>query len=171
MQYTMPRFARLLFGALVLLQLPVAVLSHAADTNAATTAATAQKLTVYKNPLCFCCKRWMKHLHQAGIETEVVNTTHMSEVKGQWGVPEGMHSCHTAVWQQKYVFEGHVPARYIRQYLSNPPEGSFGLTVPGMPIGSPGMEQGEKFEPYNIYLLMRGGDYRFYKRVKQPESD
>ncbi|WP_404931997.1 DUF411 domain-containing protein [Microbulbifer hainanensis] len=95
----------------------------------------------------------------------------MSEIKGQWGVPQGMGSCHTAVWQQKYVFEGHVPARFIRQYLSNPPKGSFGLTVPGMPEGSPGMYDGKKFEPYNIYLLMRGGDYQFYKRVEHPDTE
>ncbi|WP_346840168.1 DUF411 domain-containing protein [Microbulbifer sp. SAOS-129_SWC] len=127
-------------------------------------------LVVYKNPLCFCCRKWMAHLHKAGIRTRTDNSVHMGEIKGQWGVPAGMQSCHTAVWQQKYVFEGHVPARLIRQYLSDPPEGSFGLTVPGMPKGSPGMDDGGEFEPYNVYLLMRGGDYRFYTRVTERES-
>ena len=130
----------------------------------------AEPLVVHKGPLCFCCKKWISHLHSQGIETEVENTTNMSEIKGQWGIPTGMNSCHTAVFQQKYVFEGHVPARYIRKYLSAPPEGSFGLTVPGMPEGSPGMYDGKKFTPYNIYLLMRGGDYRFYARVERPEG-
>ncbi|MCW8128228.1 DUF411 domain-containing protein [Microbulbifer halophilus] len=127
-------------------------------------------LVVHKNPLCFCCKKWMAHLHRRGIETSTDNTTNMSRIKGQWAIPEGMHSCHTAVLNKKYVFEGHVPARFIRKYLSNPPEGSYGLTVPGMPEGSPGMYKGKDFEPYNIYLLMRGGDYRFYVRVEKPES-
>ena len=171
MRFTMPRLPETLISCAVLvLALLSASLLHAEDTPAAA-ASSANTLTVYKNPFCFCCKKWIKHLHGAGIQTNVVNSTNMSEIKGQWGVPEGMGSCHTAVWQQKYVFEGHVPARYIRQYLSNPPEGSFGLSVPGMPAGSPGMYDGKKFEPYNIYLLMRGGDYQFYKRIDHPDTE
>ncbi|WP_234994856.1 DUF411 domain-containing protein [Microbulbifer donghaiensis] len=95
----------------------------------------------------------------------------MSKVKEQWGLPEGMTSCHTAVWHGKYVFEGHVPARLINKFLADPPEGSFGLTVPGMPDGSPGMYRGGEFEPYNVYLLLSGGDYRFYTRIEKPEDD
>ncbi|WP_250460754.1 DUF411 domain-containing protein [Microbulbifer litoralis] len=133
-------------------------------------AGLAEPLLVHKGPFCFCCKKWIAHLNREGIETEVDNATNMSEIKGQWAIPEGMHSCHTAVLDGKYVFEGHVPARFIRKYLGNPPEGSYGLTVPGMPKGSPGMYEGKDFKPYNIYLLMRGGDYRFYARVEKPES-
>lgn len=134
-------------------------------------ALTPENFTVYKGPFCFCCKRWIKHLEHEGVKPEVVTTGKMSEIKGQWAVPDGLHSCHTAVWNQRYVFEGHVPARYIRQFLSNPPANAVGLTVPGMPEGSPGMYEGKNFEPYNIYLLLRGGDYEFYARVDRPEAE
>lgn len=143
--------------------------SGAADSPVVAVAQLSEPLVVHKGPLCFCCKKWIAHLQREGIEAEVDNAVNLSEIKGQWGVPNGMHSCHTAIWKEKYVFEGHVPARYIRKYLSNPPEGSFGLTVPGMPEGSPGMYDGKTFKSYNIYLLMRGGDYRFYARVEKPE--
>lgn len=138
---------------------------HASDSASAT---NSDGFVVYKNPLCFCCKKWIRHLESGGLNTKVSNRIDMSEIKGQRGVPQGMGSCHTAVWHGKYVFEGHVPARYIQQFLADPPEGSFGLAVPGMPVGSPGMYDGKNFEPYTIYLLLRGGDYRFYARVEKP---
>jgi hypothetical protein len=172
MQNCVSRLWRFLMTALLL----SAVQLQAQGTSSNESAAVAvmqlsEPLVVHKGPLCFCCRKWIAHLHNQGIETEVDNTTNMGKIKGQWGIPSGMHSCHTAVLQQKYVFEGHVPARYIRKYLSAPPEGSFGLTVPGMPEGSPGMYDGRTFEPYNIYLLMHGGDYRFYARVEKPEAE
>jgi len=163
----MQKFAEHALAALTVLLIVAAGPVSAAGSEGATQA--DEVLTVYKNPLCFCCRKWMAHLHESGIKTRTVNSTQMSEIKGQWGVPAGMQSCHTAVWQQQYVFEGHVPARLIRKYLSDPPEGSFGLTVPGMPKGSPGMDDDGEFEPYTVYLLMRGGDYRFYTRVTQRE--
>lgn len=132
-------------------------------------AAHSDVFTVYKHPLCFCCKKWVQHLNHAGLQTDVAYRGDMSKVKGVWGVPQGMESCHTAVWHGEYVFEGHVPARFIRQFLAAPPEGSFGLSVPGMPEGSPGMYDGGEFEPYVVYLLLRGGDYRFYAKVDKPE--
>ncbi|MFC6631682.1 DUF411 domain-containing protein [Microbulbifer taiwanensis] len=136
----------------------------------AAAASDSDSFVVYKHPLCFCCKKWIRHLEHGGLTTGVGYRLDMSEVKGQWGVPQGMESCHTAVWHGKYVFEGHVPARYIWQFLADPPQDSFGLSVPGMPAGSPGMYDGKTFEPYNIYLLLRGGDYRFYARVENPQD-
>jgi len=164
MPFTMRRFVE---SRLRLFALLVALGTGAAGAAEST---EADILTVYKHPLCFCCKKWIEHLNREGIGTRVVNSMDMSEVKGRWGLPRGMESCHTAIWHDQYVFEGHVPARYIRQYLEKPPEGSFGLTVPGMPAGSPGMYNGGDFEPYNIYLLLRGGDYRFFARVEEAES-
>ncbi|UHQ55675.1 DUF411 domain-containing protein [Microbulbifer sp. YPW16] len=129
-------------------------------------------ITVYKHRFCFCCKRWMEHLQGNGMQTPVVNASNdeLSELKGKWRIPTGMQGCHTGVFNGEYVFEGHVPARLIRKFLANPPEGSIGLTVPGMPKGSPGMYDGDKFSPYTVYLVMRDGDYRFYARVEQPEA-
>ncbi|SHE61965.1 Uncharacterized conserved protein [Microbulbifer donghaiensis] len=143
-------------------------LSYAAEPATGT---ADDALTVYKHRLCFCCKRWIEHLNANGLQAQVAYRGNMSKVKEQWGLPEGMTSCHTAVWHGKYVFEGHVPARLINKFLADPPEGSFGLTVPGMPDGSPGMYRGGEFEPYNVYLLLSGGDYRFYTRIEKPEDD
>ncbi|WP_237056445.1 DUF411 domain-containing protein [Microbulbifer sediminum] len=114
----------------------------------------------------------MEHLQANGMQTPVVNASNdeLSVLKGKWRIPNGMQGCHTGVIDGKYVFEGHVPARLIRKFLANPPEDSLGLTVPGMPEGSPGMYDGENFAPYTVYLVMRDGDYRFYARVDEPET-
>ncbi|WP_444939281.1 DUF411 domain-containing protein [Microbulbifer sp. JMSA002] len=130
----------------------------------------AAKLIVYKHPLCFCCKKWMAHLKEKDFTATSVFKVNMQEVKRKWGIPRGMEGCHTAVWRDQYVFEGHVPAMYIQNFLASPPVGSVGLIVSGMPVGSPGMEDGEKFEPYNIYLLLQNGDYRLYARIEKPKK-
>lgn len=130
-----------------------------------------EDLTVFKHRFCFCCKDWIEHLQSAGMSPAVTNRSDMGKVKSQWAIPEGFGSCHTAVWRDRYVFEGHVPARLIRQFLSDPPENALGLSVPGMPEGSPGMYKGKDFEPYNVYLLLLGGDYQLYARVTQAEQE
>ncbi|WP_444922615.1 DUF411 domain-containing protein [Microbulbifer sp. CnH-101-G] len=127
-------------------------------------------MVVYKHPLCFCCNKWITHLKENDLETTSVFKVDMQGVKRKWGIPRGMEGCHTAIWHDRYVFEGHVPALHIQKFLASPPEGSVGLIVAGMPIGSPGMEDGEKFEPYNIYLLLKGGDYRLYARIEKPDE-
>jgi len=78
-------------------------------------------------------------------------------VKDSLQIPRETRSCHTAVSKQGYVFEGHVPARYIQRFLSNPVKGAIGLAVPALPVGSPGMELGDKFTPYEILLLKQDG--------------
>ncbi|WP_444945099.1 DUF411 domain-containing protein [Microbulbifer sp. VTAC004] len=128
------------------------------------------KIIVYKHPLCFCCKKWVSHLRENQLQASSVFKVDMQAVKKQWGVPKGMEGCHTAVWQGRYVFEGHVPAQFIQKFLTSPPKDSVGLMVPGMPIGSPGMEAKDKFEPYNIYLLLQDGDYRLYARIEDPRA-
>lgn len=163
----MPRSAKFTLYMLALAASLCASVSYAVEPAATTDNNT---FVVYKHRFCFCCKHWIEHLNTNGIQTEVAYRGDMTEVKGRWGVPEGMGGCHTAVWRGKYVFEGHVPARLINKFLADPPEGSFGLAVPGMPDGSPGMYRGGEFEPYNVYLLLGGGDYRFYARVEQPEE-
>jgi len=125
---------------------------------------------VYKHPLCFCCKKWIKHLQDNKLQASSIFKVDMQAIKRQWGIPRGMEGCHTAVWQGRFVFEGHVPAQYIQKFLASPPEGGIGLIVPGMPIGSPGMEVKNQFESYNIYLLLRDGDYRLYARIENPDA-
>ncbi|WP_226646677.1 DUF411 domain-containing protein [Microbulbifer variabilis] len=129
-------------------------------------------LIVYKHPLCFCCNKWITHLKENNLEATSVFKVNMQGVKRKWGIPRGLEGCHTAVWHDKYIFEGHVPALHIQKFLAAPPDGSVGLMVAGMPVGSPGMEMedGEKFEPYNIYLLLKNGDYRLYARIEKPDE-
>lgn len=126
-------------------------------------------IIVYKSPFCLCCKEWMTHLEQNAFKVGSENGLDTAAVKQKWGVPATMQGCHTGVWKNQYVFEGHVPARLIRKFLASPPKNSIGLAVPGMPQGSPGMYRGGDFEPYVVYSIQSDGGYRFYEKVTQPE--
>lgn len=106
---------------------------------------------VYKSPSCQCCARWVEHLEVSGFQVEVENQQNMGVIKQRLGVPNGLGSCHTAVVGD-YVIEGHVPATDIQRLLREQPD-ARGLTVPGMPIGSPGMEQGSRQDPYDVLLF------------------
>ncbi|MDH3978696.1 MAG: DUF411 domain-containing protein, partial [Gammaproteobacteria bacterium] len=116
----------------------------AGDGNAAAVA-KIERLTVYKSPTCGCCKVWIKHVNQAGFKTATEQPANLNDVKSELGVPPQVRSCHTAVSESGYVFEGHIPAKLIKRFLADPPDDALGLTVPGMPVGSPGMESGGRF--------------------------
>jgi hypothetical protein len=122
-------------------------------------------LDVYKSPSCHCCVDWMKHLEQDGIGTRSHHPDDLDAQKAGHGIPEGYTSCHTGVSADGYVFEGHVPAKYIRRFLANPPPDARGLLVPGMPLGSPGMESDDFFMPYKIMLLKKDGSVALYASV------
>ncbi len=81
-------------------------------------------------------------------------------------MPVRYGSCHTAVTENGYVFEGHVPARYIAQFLNDPPAGAVGLSVPAMPVGSPGMEYKDEFMPYQVLLVNKDGSVEVYASVE-----
>lgn len=119
-------------------------------------------MTVYKDPNCGCCGAWIDHARAAGFDVEVKDTDQMHVVKGMFGVPEELASCHTATIDG-HVVEGHVPADTLARYLEDTPEGAKGLAVPGMPIGSPGMEQGGYTEPYDIVTFEADGDTAVYE--------
>jgi hypothetical protein len=104
--------------------------------------------TVYKSPTCNCCAKWVDHLEQAGF-TVTVKQESGAAVKQRFGVPRELASCHTATIGN-YVVEGHVPAQDVKRLLAQQPEQTAGLAVPGMPIGSPGMERGNQVDPYNV---------------------
>ncbi len=108
-------------------------------------------MTVYKSPWCGCCTAWIKHMQDNGFSVAVREQEDLSGVKSLYGVPEPLHSCHTAEIDG-YVIEGHVPAEDVLRLLSERPD-ARGLAVPGMPIGSPGMEQGDEKEPYPVVLF------------------
>ena len=122
-------------------------------------------LTVLKSPTCGCCVKWMEHLHDNGFSTAVEEPENLAQQKTQLGISPRYRSCHTGVSAQGYVFEGHVPSKFIYEFLGAPPEGSIGLSVPGMPVGSPGMEVGDRFMPYEILLLHKDGSSEIYAEI------
>jgi hypothetical protein len=117
-------------------------------------------VVVYKNATCGCCALWVDHLRAHGFPVEVHDVDNMSPVKERVGVPPAMGSCHTAE-VGGYFIEGHVPAADIQRLLEQKPDAK-GLTVPGMPIGSPGMEQGDRADAYDVYLVNRDGTTSVY---------
>jgi hypothetical protein len=126
------------------------------------TAAEAPKLVVYKNATCGCCGLWVEHMRKAGFAAEVHDVDNMSPIKERVGVPYSMGSCHTAQ-VGGYFVEGHVPAEQVLRLLKEKPKAK-GLTVPAMPIGSPGMEQGDTKQPYEVHLVNQDGTTTVYAR-------
>jgi hypothetical protein len=124
-------------------------------------AALAQKqaapkvlVEVWKDPNCGCCKDWVSHLEAAGFAVKV-NETGNETVRAKLGIPQKLGSCHTAL-VGGYAVEGHVPAADIRKLLKDKPQ-AVGLTVPGMPVGSPGMDgaiYGKRRDPYDVLLVL-----------------
>ena len=126
-------------------------------------------LTVYKTPTCGCCGKWVDHIEAAGYETDVRVLENLSAIKRSNGIAPTHQSCHTAVTNEgDYVFEGHVPAKYITQFLQDPPDNARGLVVPAMPVGSPGMEYKDQFSPYDVLLLKADGSYEIFAHVSGP---
>lgn len=122
-------------------------------------------LNVYKSPTCGCCTLWIDHLEAEGFSSRIHHPDDLNPVKQKYGVAPQYQSCHTAVTREGLVFEGHVPAQVIKRFLAEKPEGAIGLAVPGMPIGSPGMEMGTRFSPYDVLLLKADGSSSVYVRI------
>ena len=121
----------------------------------------ATDITVYKSPTCGCCSQWIAHLESSGFRVEAINLTDLSAVKREHGIRPAFTSCHTAV-VDGYVIEGHVPARDIQRLLTDRPDVA-GLAVPGMPVGSPGMD-GPNPQPYNVLTFDAEGNTSVYAR-------
>jgi hypothetical protein len=141
--------------------------------GAATTpvqASTNEDITVYKNRYCGCCHKWIEHLEQSGLTVAVVNVDSTSSVRSRLGVPGSMASCHTAI-AGDYWIEGHVPADLIARLLEERPADIEGIAVPGMPVGSPGME-GPNAVAYDILALKSDGSRDVYatREGKSPVS-
>lgn len=117
-------------------------------------------ITVHKDPNCGCCSGWIKHLERAGFKADVRHGEDLAELKKRLGVPDDLASCHTAE-VGGYIIEGHVPAEAILKLLAEKPN-ARGLAVPGMPIGSPGME-GADPTPYDVTLFGAAGNQRFMR--------
>ncbi|MEO2278892.1 DUF411 domain-containing protein [Pseudoalteromonas pernae] len=130
----------------------------------------ARELIVLKTPSCGCCKKWISHIVEQGFEAEGKDFYDINPFKSQLGIAPNYRSCHTAISREGYAFEGHVPAKFIRQFLSEKHEDAIGLSVPAMPIGSPGMEVEDKFMPYQVLLLFKDGTSKPYAKVNTYEE-
>jgi hypothetical protein len=127
----------------------------------AAAAAARPEITVHKSPTCGCCAQWVAHLRASGFPVRVEDHDDLSAVKRRHAVPTGLQSCHTAL-VEGYVVEGHVPADVIDQLLRERPRVA-GVAVPGMPIGSPGMEvPGRLAERYQVMTFDRDGHTTVY---------
>ncbi|WP_371379718.1 DUF411 domain-containing protein [Thalassotalea aquiviva] len=130
----------------------------------------AIELMVYKTPTCGCCSKWIDHLEQQDLKTQSKDLQDLSMIKAKFGIKPNMRSCHTGVSKDGYIFEGHVPAKFIKQFLAHPPANAIGLSVPAMPIGSPGMEMNNQFMPYHIMVLFKDGSHQVYASVRSLEE-
>lgn len=144
--------------------LPAGLAVFAAD------ATTARTLDVYKDPSCGCCASWIQHMQEHGFASTVHHPADLNATKLQLGVPTPLQSCHTAVTSDGFVFEGHVPAKTIGEFLAAPPENALGLAAPGMPMGSPGMEMGGRFTPYDVMLLRKDGSSAVYAHISTAQQ-
>jgi hypothetical protein len=125
-------------------------------------AAEEQIVTVYKDPTCGCCSGWVSHLQQAGFTVKTIETADLEPIKMRLGVPNDLAACHTAQIGG-YVIEGHVPATALKRLLDDKPS-AIGLAVPGMPVGSPGMEEGSA-EPYEVVMFGLAGRRTYMRFV------
>jgi hypothetical protein len=123
----------------------------------ASAADTVPSIEVWKSATCKCCGAWVKHLEANGFTVKVnaAEPSTLVALKRQAGIGDKLASCHTAMIDG-YVIEGHVPGTDIKRLVAERPE-AIGLAVPGMPLGSPGMEQGAEFEPYDVLLIKKDG--------------
>ena len=122
---------------------------------------------VWKSPTCGCCAAWVDHMRKAGFTVNVSEVDDTGPTRKRLGMPANLGSCHTAL-VGGYVLEGHVPADDVKRLLRTKPTG-LGLTVPGMPVGSPGMEMGPRLDPYDVLLVQRDGStsvFSHYPKTK-----
>lgn len=126
------------------------------------TAAHAATMTVYKDPSCGCCGKWVEHVEKHGFIVKTVATEDMMAVKKRLGVPDAQMSCHTTK-VGNYVVEGHVPAADIKRLLAQKPK-ARGIAVAGMPMGAPGMEHGDHRQPYSTMLIGADGKTSVFAR-------
>ncbi len=134
-------------------------------TSTALNAKPKPQVQVWKTPSCGCCQAWVEHMQNEGFSVTSHNVEDTSPIRANAGIPTSMGSCHTALIGGLAI-EGHVPAKEIRRLLAE--TATFrstvvGLSVPAMPIGSPGMEQGSRRDPFNVILILKNNTSRIYQ--------
>ena len=130
-------------------------------------AASEVSLLVHKTPTCGCCKMWVEHLDKNGFSPVVEDHKSLQTIKEKYNIKPKYQSCHTGVSKDGYIFEGHIPSKYITQFLSEEHPNAIGLSVPGMPLGSPGMEVEGMFTPYDVLILFKDGSSKVYAEVRK----
>jgi hypothetical protein len=125
----------------------------------AAAAQAAQTMVMYKRASCGCCSVWGDHIRAHGFSVNAINVADPGVFREKYGVRD-TQTCHTAVIDG-YVIDGHVPAREVKRLLAEKPKAK-GIVVPGMPAGSPGMEGGNRKDPFNVFLVLPDGSYRVY---------
>lgn len=131
-------------------------------TGVSAEAAERAGITVYRDPGCRCCGGWMEHLAAEGLQPENITTADLDALKQEYGVPGSFTSCHTAILDD-YVIEGHVPIADIKRLLTEHPD-IRGITVPGMPIGTPGMESETERESFTVFSFDDRGHTKVFNQ-------
>ena len=132
-----------------------------------TAQAAAPMVEIWKDPNCGCCQDWVKHLNANGFATRVHDEGNAA-ARTRLRMPAKFGSCHTGV-VDGYAIEGHVPAREIKRLLAEKPKAVVGLSVPGMPVGSPGMDGAayrNQRDPYEVLLVLADGGSRVYQSYR-----
>ena len=124
------------------------------------TKAEPVEIMVYRSPTCGCCSKWIAHLKENNFKVEDIVTKDVQTIKDKYGVPKAMASCHTAI-VNGYVVEGHVPANDIKALLKIKPS-IVGISVPGMPVGTPGMEMGNRKDAYKVVGFDKNNQYQIF---------
>ena len=143
-----------------LLQAMLAFAATATASASAANVAAAPVIDVYKSASCGCCSAWIAHLQKNGFTVRAHDVANPPAYRARFGIPDALGSCHTGVING-YALEGHVPARDIKRLLAQRPA-AIGLAVPGMPLGSPGMEA-DRRDPYDVILVQRDGRHSVYQ--------
>ncbi|MDJ0650390.1 MAG: DUF411 domain-containing protein [Xenococcaceae cyanobacterium MO_188.B19] len=122
------------------------------------------EMTVYRSPSCGCCGVWVEHAKKHGFQIKDIKTEEMEALKQKYNVPTELASCHTTIIDG-YVMEGHIPADDIKRFLSEKPQ-MAGLAVPGMPIGTPGMEARDIKQPFQVLAFNHKGEIEVFKEYQ-----
>lgn len=130
--------------------------------------ATSQTITLYQSQFCGCCGSWVKYMENLGYKFDIIkDSTKMMATKSAFKVKDEYQSCHTGV-VEGFVIEGHVPEDAVAWLLRERPKDIIGVSTPGMPLGSPGMEQGseKEWDEYPVILMLKDGGYRIFGTYK-----
>ncbi|MBK8770103.1 MAG: DUF411 domain-containing protein [Rhizobiales bacterium] len=125
-----------------------------AGSVSAVRSAALPKVEVFRNPGCGCCEGWVDHMRNAGFEVSIEDDANLEGRLERLGIPSELGSCHVGI-SSGFAFVGHIPSIDVSRFLSSPPADAVGLTVPGMPVGSPGMGPEGSGGPYNVLLISR----------------